>query len=393
MCLLVLAPGELTRDPRARRAVLAARERGIEVTGLCGGGGGAPVPLAGTDVVRTRPPAVSTALRRLGLGGMKQERPLVRELRGLFRLVRLALATVRLVRAGRALGHFDVVHANDFDTLIAGWILARRHGSRLVYDAHEVYTRQEPDPPRLHQAAARALEGTFARRAQVVVTVADPIADELVGLLRLPRRPLVVLNCPEIVDVPPPIAGEGRLRAVYQGAMGPGRPLEDLFAAAEGAEGVVLTLRIAGADRDALSREVRARGLEERIEVVEPVPPDRLVEALAGFDVGLIINRPATRNDELVLPNKLFEYLMAGVAVAAPRLPSLSPVVAEAGVLFEPGRPDLLAAELSSLAGDPDRLANLRSRAYALARERYNAEAQAVGYLSAWGLTSHDGEH
>ena len=193
--------------------------------------------------------------------------------------------------------------------------------------------------------------------------------------------------------MPPPIAGEGRLRAVYQGAMGPGRPLEDLFAAAEGAEGVVLTLRIAGADRDALSREVRARGLEERIEVVEPVPPDRLVEALAGFDVGLIINRPATRNDELVLPNKLFEYLMAGVAVAAPRLPSLSPVVAEAGVLFEPGRPDLLAAELSSLAGDPDRLANLRSRAYALARERYNAEAQAVGYLSAWGLTSHDGEH
>ena len=383
--LLVLAPGELTRDPRARRAARAALAHGLEAVGVCGGGE-KPVPLNGVSIFRTRPPGVSTALRRVGFGGMKHERPLIRELRGLFRLSRLVLASVRLVLTARRHGGFDIVHANDFDTLPAGWWLARRGRSRLVYDAHELYTMQEPDPPKLHRAAARWLEGCFARRSEAVVTVADPIADELVRILGLTRRPLVILNCPDVVAVAPPVPNEGRLRAVYQGAMGPGRPLDDLLVAAEGAPSVEFTLRIAGADHEALRGEIEARGLAERVNVVEPVPPTELVEALAGLDVGLIINRPETRNDEFVLPNKLFEYMMAGLAVAAPRLPALTPIVEAAGVLFEPARPESLAAALEELAADRDRLAVLRTRAHALARERYNAAAQTAGYLAAWGI-------
>ncbi len=384
--LLVLAPGELTRDPRARRAAVAARERGIDVLGVCGGGE-EPVPLEGITVIRTRDAALSTALRRIGLGGMKRERPFVRELRGIFRLFRLALATFRLVRVARRHGPFGLVHANDLDTLPAGWLLARSGRTRLVYDAHELYTMQEPDPPVLHRAVVRRLEGLLARRADAVVTVADPIADDLVHLLRLTSRPIVVLNAPDVVEVDaPPFAVGGRLRAVYQGAMGPGRPLGDLLAAAQTAPSVELTLRIAGVDPGALEREIAERGLTDRVNVAQPVPPDRLVQALAGFDVGLIINRPTTRNDELVLPNKLFEYLMAGLAVAAPRLPALTPIVREAGILFEPGRPESLGALLEELAHDPERLARLRSTAWTLARERYNAAAQTSGYLAAWGL-------
>ena len=389
--LLVLAPGELTRDPRARRAALVARKHGLDVVGLCGGGSDTPIPLAEIDVRRIRPPAVTAALRRLGLGGMKRERPIVRELRGIFRLARLGLTTARLVHAARALGPVDVVHANDLDTLPSGWLIARRHRARLVYDAHELYTLQEPDPPRIHRAATRAFERLLAARADAVVTVADAIADELVRLLRLRDRPIVVLNCPAAVDVPPPTARDrGRLEAVYQGAMGPGRPLGDLLAVAAEAQDVHLTLRIAGADRSALERDIRERGLADRIDVVEPVPPDRLVEALVDYDIGLIINRPITRNDEFVLPNKLFEYFMAGLAVAAPRLPALTPIAGEAGVLFEPGRPDILASELQALAGDRRRLDDLRRRAYAVARERYNAEAQSVGYVTAWGTAELD---
>ncbi len=39
----------------------------------------------------------------------------------------------------------------------------------------------------------------------------------------------------------------------------------------------------------------------------------------------------------LVLPNKLFEYMMAGLAVAAPRLPALTPIVEAAGVPVRAG--------------------------------------------------------
>ena len=122
------------------------------------------------------------------------------------------------------------------------------------------------------------------------------------------------------------------------------------------------------------------------VEIAEPVPPDRLVKALRGYDVGLIINRPVTRNDELVFPNKLFEYLMAGLAVAVPRLPGMTPLVeAEAvGLTYEPGQPEQLGVALAELAADPARLVELRGRARRCALERYNAEAQRAVYASAW---------
>lgn len=319
---------------------------------------------------------------------MRRSGPLVRELRGLFRIARLAAANLRLARAARSLGPPDVVHANDFDTLAAGRAVARQAGARLVYDAHEIYADQEPGTPLLYRGLVRVFEPRLARRADAVMTVSEPIAAELRRTLRLREEPIVVLSCPPRTDVEPEPAGDGPLRAIYQGAMGPGRPLEDLLVAAEHAEAVRLTVRVANADLGELRRTVATRGLEERVEIVEPVPPDRLVEALAGFHVGLVINRPLTRNDELVHPNKLFEYLMAGLAVVVPRLPGLAPLVEgdAVGVTYEPNRPRDLGARLAELARDPQRLADLRRRARQRALERYNAEAQQDGFAAAWRL-------
>ena len=332
-------------------------------------------------VARLRRERVAPGLRAAGLGGMKREGAVVREARGLYRLARLARMTRGLYRTGRILGRFDVVHANDLDTLPAAWLLARASGARLVYDAHELYTDQEPDPPRLHRTVVRALEGALARRADAVVTVSEPIAEELQTRLRLGAQPVTVLNAPERDETEPPPRPDGPLRAIYQGAMGPGRPLEDLLVAAEHAPAVQFTLRVAGADQDAL-REAAAH--LPNVEVVAPVAPTDLVRALRGYDVGLIINRPATRNDELVFPNKLFEYLMAGLAVAVPRLPGMTPLVeAEGvGVTYDPGRPELLGEALAGLDLGP--VAEMQARGRSLALERLNAEMQAEILAAVW---------
>ncbi|MDX6448182.1 MAG: hypothetical protein QOD08_645, partial [Gaiellaceae bacterium] len=208
--------------------------------GLCGQVSGlAPIALEGIQIVRVGGERLAAGLRSAGLGGMaKDDAALVREARGLYRLGRLGRLTAGLVRAGRKLGRFDVVHANDLDTLPAAALLARRSGARLVYDAHELYTTQEPDPPRAHRRMSASLEGSLARRADVVSTVSAPIAEELRRRLRLEETPRVVLNCPPLVDVSVEPPAEGTpLGVVYQGAMGPGRPLEDLFVAAEYAPG------------------------------------------------------------------------------------------------------------------------------------------------------------
>lgn len=341
--VVMLAILPLRDDPRARRAAEAAECANVPVEGL----------------------AVGAPRRRT-----TRRRRLPRELRGLARLTRLAIVTgVLASRRVRSASGVTVVHAHDLDTLPAGWLLARRHRARLVYDAHELYTGFDLDPPRLWLASVRRLEGLLARRADAVVTVSDPIADELVERLRLAKRPYVVLNAPPVEggDVE---SHAGRLRVIYQAAVGPGRHIEDL---------PVLD------DVELFARVLGATAAPPHVTSLVPVPPNELVSALASFDVGLVIDRPETENTRLALPNKLFEYLMAGLAVVVPSRTVMAELVEREGVgtAFEPGQ---LGDTLRSLAENRVVVEEMRRRARAAAVERYNAEAQRPALFAAWGL-------
>lgn len=391
--LLIVTAAELTRDPRARRQALFARALGWEAFGVSGTAGFEPAELELEGIVRVSTGRVSAALQRTSLanGGAGL---LVRELRGIYRLLRLAGTTIRLTRAGRRFDRVDVVHANDLDTLAAGWLIARRARARLVYDAHELYSEFDPAPPRIYRAFTGWAEGVLARRADAVVTVSDPIADELVRRLRLGRRPLVVLNCPSLADVPPrelPDVESMPLRAVYQGTLGPGRELADLLAIAAAAPEIGFTLRIPGVGREELSNA--AAGLPN-VSVAVPVAPDDVIRAIEGEQVGLIFDRPVTRNGELSLPNKLFEYLAAGLAVVVSDLEVLGPFVEqeEVGVAVT-GGPEGIAAALKELARDPVRLASFRRNAAAASRDRFNAETQSLALSVAWAVSEAPRSH
>lgn len=385
--LVLLTPAELTRDPRARRTAEAARAAGWDVTGVCVAAGGAPTPLEGTDVIRVGGEELDGHLRAAGLGAGRQDGRVVRELRGLYRMLRLVARTIAMTRAVDRLPGFDVVHANDLDTLPAAAIAARRRRARLVYDSHELYALQEVDPPKLQRAAMLALERALARRADTVITVSEPIAGELQTLLRLPHRPLVVLNTPSISGE---VSSEevGRpLRAIYQGAVGLSRSLDDLLDAARALRDVTLTLRISGIDTDSLRGEIDRRGLGGSVEVREPVDPGSLVEALVEFDVGIVATRPLTQNDRLAAPNKLFEYMMAGLAVVVPDASGSAEIVRRenVGTTFAAGSTSALGSTLNALAAEPERVAAWKARARAAARGRLNAEAQRPVLMEAWG--------
>ena len=142
---------------------MAALARGFDVAGLCGRiGSGEAASLHGVHVTRVGHERIARALRRAGAGGLTESRPLVRELRGVFRIGRVVGLTAHLRAGARRLGRFDVVHANDFATLPAAWLTARANGARLVYDAHELYTQEEASMPSVYRAFVRVLEGFLA---------------------------------------------------------------------------------------------------------------------------------------------------------------------------------------------------------------------------------------
>lgn len=381
--LLLLTPAEFSRDVRAVRTARAAAERGYDVVAVCGQvSGETPVPVDGVRIVRVGRPA---RINPLWFGAdVRRERRSLRELRALYRVARMLVRSVPLLRAARGVGRPAVVHAHDLDTLPAGFVVARRARARLVYDAHELYSEFDRPAPRLARRLILAIEGGLARRADAVVTVSEDLARELRARLGLRSEPLAVPNAPARSEH---VAGarNGPLRVVYQGGLGPGRTLEDLLAAA-GADGTELTIRIRMADPEALRREIDRRALTGRVRVAEPVPPARALESLAEFDVGLIFDRPRTRNSELSAPNKFYEYLMAGLAVVAPELETLGPIVRNEGVgrTYDARSPEELPRALAELARDRPAVEEMKRRARGLALERLNAEVAADTLAAAW---------
>jgi glycosyltransferase involved in cell wall biosynthesis len=384
--LLLLTPAEFSRDVRAVRTARAASDRGYDVVAICGQiSGEAPAPVEGVRVIRVGRPVRINPLW-FGASAEARREPLpLRELRALFRIARMLARSFGLWRAARSVERPDVVHAHDLDTLPAGYFLARRSHARLVYDAHELYSEFEAPAPPLARRLILLLEGALARRADAVVTVSEGVARELRTRLRLRSEPLAVVNAPPRSERVASESSHEPLRVVYQGGLGPGRRLDDLLDAAR-TNGTELTIRIRMADPEALRRAVDRRGLADRVHVVDPVPPERALESLTEFDVGLIFDRPRTRNSDLSAPNKFFEYLMAGLAVVVPELETLGPLVRAEGVgrTYDPRTPEALPRLLEELARDREAVAEMKRKARALALDRLNAETAADALAAAW---------
>lgn len=414
----LLLLGDPTMDTRVIKTTRTLQEAGFAVTLFClarrpegvaapdlGGATihwvDAPRPLASlARLIRGlrrvgRPPATAGVVSAIlaagaeaggGLGGVQAParpggaRRLLGEVRALLGTLWLNLALYRAALGTAA----AAIHANDLDTLLAGVLLKRRLGSRLVYDAHELYPEMFASTSALYVGLWRLLEHRLIGSADGVVTVNRSIAGELRRRHRLPITPTVVMNCPPLQPLPgdPDEGRAGEFRLLYLGRYNAERGLLGMLRAMPLVDRrAVLCLRGGGPLQAALEGEARLLGVADRVRFLPAVAPDRLVGAMGGYAIGIVPYLPTSLNNYLCTPNKLFEYLMGGLAVVASDLPELRAVVAGEGLglLYAPGDPMDLARAIHALLADPARLEVARAAARRAAEGRYNWAAQAVG--------------
>ena len=301
--------------------------------------------------------------------------------RGFWRAHRAVRRAVRSHPAGLYL-------ASDLYTLPALAEAARQRGAALVYDSRELYAALDSSAGRPWVSAVwQAVERRWIRRADAVLTVGDAIADRLTGAYGIPR-PVVLANAPPAtVDrdrgrlaAALALPDDGRMVVLYQGLFRAGRGLETLIEAARHVGGVRLVLIGEGA----LEPQIRASGaaLGDRLVLHPFVPPDRLSTLTPGADLGACLIEPLTESLRLSLPNKLFEYLAAGVPVLASPLPEIRAVVDHGvGLLADPASPAAVAAALRHSL-DPSRRADWAARTDdALARYTWTAGRSAFRAL------------
>ena len=108
---------------------------------------------------------------------------------------------------------------------------------------------------------------------------------------------------------------------------------------------------------------------DPRIRFNDPVPFDRIAQTLNSWDIGLHYLEPQNFNLLQCMPNKLFEFIQARLAVAIGPTPSMATIVQEygCGVVSKEFTLDSMAAALNSL--DRAEIVAMKQRADEAARQ------------------------
>jgi len=300
------------------------------------------------------------------------------------RRVRAAALDRRFVRAGLATGA-AVWHCHDLNTLAVGVRCKRkRPGTRLVYDSHELATERSRMSQRARRRAGRE-ERRGLRHVDEGIWTTRTRAEYIVRRYGIPF-PTLIHNVPEMLEVEQGwdlherlgIPADQRI-LLYQGSIQEFRGIEESIEAVTLLERCVLVIIGYGYHRPTLEDEVHRRGLDDRVRFFGPIPNDELLYYTASADVGLCVIRGQSLSYRWSMPNKLFEYMMAGIPVVASDFEEMGRVVREEGVgtVCDPDDPQSIAGAVRAIIDDPDAEARFRAATrVAITRYNWNHEEQ-----------------
>jgi glycosyltransferase involved in cell wall biosynthesis len=280
----------------------------------------------------------------------------------------------------------DVYHAHDLDALWPAARAARQRDVPLVYDSHEFWTEQSSLVGRpLIRAFWSQLEQRLIQRTARVIAVSQSIArlmgecyglDEVVVLRNLPlyRPPVPSDRIRAELGLEP-----ARPIVLYQGGFLSGNGLSEQIEAASGFGQAAFVLIGDGPCEASLKEQVRKADLGNRVFFLPRVPFQQLHDYTCSADLGLCLIKGTGRSFYYSMPNKLFEYLMAGLPVLASDFPEMSQVIrqSQAGEVVNPEDISAIRQQVCSLLGDEARRQSCREAALKAAR-LYNWEQEAT---------------
>lgn len=272
------------------------------------------------------------------------------------RFGRAVLTAARVFAAARRL-RADIYHFHDPELLPWG-LLLRLGGGKVIYDTHEHLPEDILTKHYLPGSLRRGLSflaghaELLAARGLNAVIAAYPHIESRFKDLAVPS--VSICNYPLGNELHTPRRWEDRqMQACYIGGISVNRGIRELAAAAALCR---THLVLAGPMWDRLTLEDAAtlpgwgqlsyRGVISRAAVAEVMGRSR---------VGIVTFLPTVSHIN-AHPNKLFEYMSAGIPVVASDFPLWREIVAAtgSGLCVDPANPAAIAAAIDRLAGDTD---------------------------------------
>lgn len=293
------------------------------------------------------------------------------QLPGGYRPLQILQRLWRVWRSARGIDA-ELCHFHE-PVLLPVALLLKLGGARIVYDVHEDHLAALEDGPYKEgwkRLGLRLFDGVARRTCDAFVAATPSIARRLP-----PERTIELLNYPLPDEFPggspSPATGAD---VIYVGVITRGRALREMIEAIERVSDPTVRLVLVGAfSPPELEQEARALPGWKRVEYLGPLGRREVGERLGAARAGLVLFHPQGNHLE-AMPNKLFEYMAAGLPVVASNFTYWRSLLDPIGcaVFVDPLDAAQIAAAIEELLGDDARAKEMGRRGEAAVRERLN---------------------
>lgn len=247
----------------------------------------------------------------------------------------------------------DIYHAHDLDGLLCATPAAIIKRKILIYDSHEFWSDTFPFANiRGTQWLLPILEKLLIWRVNGGITVNSSLA----RILKLKyRKNFIYLN--NVSNRQKTAKSQLNLRKkfpqqkiiIHLGAADEGRGMEQMIEAAKLLpRNFVLVFIGGGKIEDELKKLIRKDSLEQKIYFFPAVSPEQIIPIVKEADLALALTQPISKSYYYSLPNKIFQYIAAGVPILGSNLPEFKKIILgnEIGEVVNPKIPKDIAKKI-----------------------------------------------
>ncbi|MCQ2302193.1 MAG: glycosyltransferase [Bacteroidales bacterium] len=257
----------------------------------------------------------------------------------------------------------NLLLSNDLDTILPNFFVSRLKGINMIYDSHEYFTET---PELIHrpkvQRVWKRIEEFAVPKLGEMITVCDSIADlfrEKYGV-----KVHVIRNIPPQKALPPKgdkaelgLPLDKHLLVLQGSGINIQRGAEELVQAMQYLDDCHLMIIGGGDVLPILKQMVVDLNIADRVRFLPRMSYANMMAYTQNAELGFCLDKDTNLNYRFSLPNKLFDFIQAGVPIVASHLTEIEKIIrrCDIGVFIENHDPKTIAATIQDALSDAER--------------------------------------